>query len=48
MDQLNFTGYARRPPHRSTEDFYDISYWCEATNLPAPPAAGMPANASNS
>lgn len=35
-------------PHKSTEDFYDISYWCEATSMPAPPVAGMPGNASTS
>jgi NitT/TauT family transport system substrate-binding protein len=33
-----------KPPHKATEDFYDISYWCEATGQPAPPAAGMPEN----
>lgn len=36
------------PPQKSTEDFYDASYWSEATGLPAPPPAGMPANATNS
>ncbi len=33
------------PPHAATEEFYDASYWCEATGLAAPPAAGMPENA---
>lgn len=37
-----------RPPHRATEDFYDASYWCEATGEPPPPAGGMPANAAES
>jgi len=34
-----------RPPHRPTEAFYDMSYWSEATGLPAPPPAGLPRNA---
>ena len=33
------------PPHKSAEDFYDSSYWCEATGLPAPEPGGMPSNA---
>ncbi|HEY4133689.1 MAG TPA: ABC transporter substrate-binding protein [Alphaproteobacteria bacterium] len=33
-----------KPPHKSTESFYDLSYWSEATGLPAPPPAGMPKN----
>jgi ABC-type nitrate/sulfonate/bicarbonate transport system substrate-binding protein len=35
--------YAR--PHHAAEHFYDASYWCEATGLPAPLPAGRPANA---
>ncbi|MDX1485853.1 MAG: hypothetical protein R3229_15385, partial [Alphaproteobacteria bacterium] len=31
------------PPHKSAEDFYDMSYWCEATGLAAPQTAGAPA-----
>jgi ABC-type nitrate/sulfonate/bicarbonate transport system substrate-binding protein len=34
-----------KPPHRPTEAFYDMSYWSEATGLPAPPPAGLPRNA---
>jgi NitT/TauT family transport system substrate-binding protein len=34
------------PPHHPAERFYDMSYWCEATGLPAPRPAGMPANAA--
>jgi hypothetical protein len=34
-----------KPPHKPTEAFYDMSYWSEATGLPAPPAAGLPRNA---
>jgi NitT/TauT family transport system substrate-binding protein len=34
-----------KPPHKPTEAFYDSSFWCEATGLPAPPAAGRPRNA---
>ena len=34
------------PPHRSAEQFYDTGYWCQATGLPAPVPAGMPANAA--
>jgi len=30
------------PPHHPAEQFYDMSYWCEATGLPAPEAAGAP------
>ncbi len=30
------------PPHRTAEHFYDISYWCEATGLPAPQTVGAP------
>lgn len=35
-----------RPPFRSAERFYDPSYWCEATGLPAPEAAGYPRTAA--
>jgi len=24
-----------KPPHHPPERFYDLSYWCEATGLPA-------------
>lgn len=34
-----------KPPHKPTEAFYDMSYWSEATGLPAPPPAGLPKNA---
>jgi ABC-type nitrate/sulfonate/bicarbonate transport system substrate-binding protein len=34
-----------KPPHKPTEAFYDMSYWSEATGLPAPAAAGLPRNA---
>ena len=34
-----------KPPHQATEAFYDPSYWCEATGLPAPAPGGMPRNA---
>jgi ABC-type nitrate/sulfonate/bicarbonate transport system substrate-binding protein len=34
-----------KAPHRPTEAFYDLSYWTEATGLPAPPPAGLPRNA---
>jgi ABC-type nitrate/sulfonate/bicarbonate transport system substrate-binding protein len=34
-----------KPPHKPTEAFYDMSYWSEATGLPAPPPAGLPRNA---
>ncbi len=34
------------PPHHAAEHFYDASYWCEATGLPAPKPAGMPRNAA--
>jgi ABC-type nitrate/sulfonate/bicarbonate transport system substrate-binding protein len=34
-----------KPPHKSTEAFYDASYWSEATGLAAPPAVGRPRNA---
>jgi len=37
-------GYYKRP-HKPTEAFYDMSYWSEATGLPAPPPAGLPKNA---
>ncbi len=30
------------PPYSPAERFYDFSYWCAATGLPAPPPAGMP------
>jgi ABC-type nitrate/sulfonate/bicarbonate transport system substrate-binding protein len=30
------------PPYSPAERFYDFSYWCKATGLPAPPPAGMP------
>ncbi len=33
------------PPHHAAEHFYDTSYWCTATGLAAPPAAGWPGNA---
>jgi hypothetical protein len=36
-----------KPPHKSTETFCDMSYWSEATGLPAPPPAGMPKNGIN-
>jgi NitT/TauT family transport system substrate-binding protein len=32
------------PPHQTAEHFYDTSYWCAATGLPAPKAVGAPAN----
>ncbi|HSR55584.1 MAG TPA: hypothetical protein VLN73_05055, partial [Alphaproteobacteria bacterium] len=34
------------PPHQPAEHFYDMSYWCEATGLPAPEAAGAPKSAA--
>lgn len=34
------------PPYHPAEHFYDTSYWCEATGLPAPRPAGMPDNAA--
>ena len=34
-----------KPPHKPTEAFYDMSYWTEATGLPAPPPVGLPRNA---
>ena len=34
------------PPHHTAEHFYDASYWCEATGLPAPRPAGTPKNAA--
>jgi ABC-type nitrate/sulfonate/bicarbonate transport system substrate-binding protein len=34
-----------KPPHKATEAFYDSSYWCEATGLPAPGPVGYPRNA---
>lgn len=34
------------PPHDAAERFYDMSYWCEATGLPAPKPAGRPLNAA--
>ncbi|OGA04659.1 MAG: hypothetical protein A3H35_00290 [Betaproteobacteria bacterium RIFCSPLOWO2_02_FULL_62_17] len=34
-----------KPPHQPTEAFYDSSYWCEATGLPAPEPVGYPRNA---
>ncbi|MFT5540346.1 MAG: hypothetical protein ACI82H_001876 [Alphaproteobacteria bacterium] len=34
------------PPHHAAEHFYDASYWCEATGLPAPEPAGRPKNAA--
>jgi ABC-type nitrate/sulfonate/bicarbonate transport system substrate-binding protein len=34
------------PPHHSAEQFYDTSYWCEATGLTAPAAGGKPKNAA--
>jgi ABC-type nitrate/sulfonate/bicarbonate transport system substrate-binding protein len=34
------------PPHHAAERFYDASYWCEATGLPAPHPAGRPKNAA--
>jgi ABC-type nitrate/sulfonate/bicarbonate transport system substrate-binding protein len=34
------------PPHHPAEHFYDASYWCEATGLPAPHPAGLPKNAA--
>ncbi len=34
------------PPHLPAEHFYDMSYWCEATGLPAPEAAGAPRSAA--
>ena len=30
------------PPYDPIERFYDASYWCKATGLPAPPAYGVP------
>jgi ABC-type nitrate/sulfonate/bicarbonate transport system substrate-binding protein len=32
------------PPHSPPERFYDSSYWCEATGLPAPEPAGLTGN----
>lgn len=34
------------PPHHAAEHFYDTSYWCEATGLPAPASGGKPKNAA--
>jgi len=34
------------PPHHTAEYFYDTSYWCKATGLPAPRPAGRPLNAA--
>lgn len=34
-----------RQPFSAAERFYDASYWCDATGLPPPPAAGYPAGA---
>ncbi len=34
------------PPHQPAEHFYDMSYWCEATGLPAPQPAGAPVGAA--
>lgn len=34
------------PPHSPPERFYDPSYWCEATGLPAPEPAGPPGGIS--
>jgi ABC-type nitrate/sulfonate/bicarbonate transport system substrate-binding protein len=34
-----------KPPHQSTEAFYDATCWSEATGLAAPPRAGRPRNA---
>lgn len=34
------------PPHHAAEHFYDASYWCEATGLPAPAPGGRPRNAA--
>lgn len=31
-----------KPPFSPAERFYDCSYWCEATGLPAPEPAGLP------
>jgi len=33
-----------KPPHKPAEAFYDASYWCEATGLPAPEPLGYPRN----
>lgn len=35
-----------KPPHSLAERFYDSSYWCEATGLPAPEPAGAPRGSS--
>ena len=35
------------PPHHAAEHFYDASYWCEATGLPAPQPTGRPKNAQD-
>jgi ABC-type nitrate/sulfonate/bicarbonate transport system substrate-binding protein len=34
-----------KPPHKPAEAFYDSSYWCEATGLPAHEPVGYPRNA---
>ena len=34
-----------KPPHKTTEAFYDASFWSEATGLPPPAPAGRPRNA---
>ncbi len=33
-----------KPPFSPAERFYDASYWCKATGLPPPKAAGMASN----
>ena len=35
-----------KPPHSPSERFYDSSYWCKATGLPAPEPAGSPGGSS--
>ncbi len=35
-----------KPPYDPAERFYDIRYWCEATDLPPLPPAGMAAGSS--
>ncbi len=34
-----------KPPHKTAEAFYDMSYWSEATGLPIPKPAARPKNA---
>jgi ABC-type nitrate/sulfonate/bicarbonate transport system substrate-binding protein len=34
-----------KPPHKTVEAFYDPSFWCEATGLPAPKPASKLRNA---